>query len=103
MNFHSIEGVVTNCVVLTDLNLDFVKLCQKSITFLCQNIASKLQKISLWSVGVTDENLNDLITKCCQISELNLTNTLITNDSFKTITSSLFKTLTKLRYVSFIF
>ena len=100
LDLNSIQRIVKNCVELVEMNLDFNNLCPKSVAFFCQNITPKLQKLSLCSIKVTDEDLKVLVTRCDQLKELDLANTSITKNGIKTIISAMSETLIKLRYIS---
>jgi len=78
LRFDTISSIVAKCRELTELNLDGTYLDQESISFLCRNLSSKLQKLSLYTLKVTDQDLENLVYKCSKIMELNLYRSSIT-------------------------
>ena len=78
LRFDTISLIVAKCTELTELNLDGSYLDQESISFLCRNLSSKLQKLSLYTLKVTDQDLENLVCKCNKIMELNLYRSSIT-------------------------
>ena len=58
LDLNSIQAIVQNCAELTEANFAHTKLSKRSIDFLTKNITSKIQKLSLFGLDVSDENIN---------------------------------------------
>ena len=77
----SIKIVVSNCLELTEVNFDNTKLDTETIEYLCANITNKVEKLSLFRLKVTDEDIKVLVQNCKKISELDLGSTAVTEIS----------------------
>ena len=90
------ELMVTLLVELTELNIKGLKISLKSIDFFCKNITTKLKKLDIsWHYMFGDDQLKILMTRC-ELTELNITETMVTNDSVNSIVQKLPKCLAKL-------
>ena len=81
LSLHSIKTVVSNCLELTEVNFDNTKLDTESIDYLCTNLTCKIEKLSLFRLKVTDENVKVLVQNCKKIIELDLGSTAVTEIS----------------------
>ena len=81
LSLDSIKTVVLNCLELTEVNFDNTKLDTETIEYLCTNITNKIEKLSLFRLKVTDEDIKVLVQKCKKISELDLGSTAVTDIS----------------------
>ena len=72
LDLNSIQVIVQNCAELTEANFAHTKLSKRSIDFLTKNITKKIQKLSLFGLDVSDENINVLVRRCSQLSALSL-------------------------------
>ena len=77
----SIKTVVSNCLELTEVNFDNTKLDTETVEYLCTNITNKIEKLSLFRLKVTDEDVKVLVQNCKKISELDLGSTAVTEIS----------------------
>ena len=71
-------------------------LSQDSINFVVNNLKSKIEKLNLSGLEITDEHIEALVKKCKRIKVLSLDWTVITNDSLRYISQHLKHILTKL-------
>ena len=78
---HVIQQIVSSCLKLEEINLSGTRIPQETVTFLCQNLPENLLKISLGYLKVTDENVQDLVNRCCKMMEIDLHGTDITNEA----------------------
>ena len=67
LTFDSIQHIVISCDKLTELNLDYTSLCQKSIIFLCKNLTISIEKLSLARLKVTDLDIQGIIKNVLKI------------------------------------
>ena len=67
LTFDSIQQIVISCDKLTELNLDYTSLCQKSIIFLCKNLTISIEKLSLARLKVTDLDIQGIIKNVLKI------------------------------------
>ena len=81
LSLDSIKTVVLNCLELNEVNFDNTKLDTESIEFLCTNLTSKIEKLSLFRLKVTDKDIKVLVQNCKKISELDLGSTAVTEIS----------------------
>ena len=69
----AIQQIVENCTELVELSLHMTKLCKKSVDILCSGLTSKIEKLDLFDmVFLSDNHVENLVTRCNKISELNL-------------------------------
>ena len=102
LSLEIIINIVFNCLQLTEINLDNTKLDSESITYLCKNLTNKIEKLSLFRLKVTDENIRSLVENCKNITELDLGATNVTEVSVITIIEALGTSLVKLRLPNYI-
>ena len=81
LSLDSIITVVLNCLELTEVNFDNTKLDTETIDYLCTNLTTKIEKLSLFRLKVTDENIKVLVQNCKKIIELDLGSTTVTEIS----------------------
>ena len=81
LSLDSIKTVVSNCLELTEVNFDNTKLDTEAIEHLCTNLTVKIEKLSLFRLKVTDENVKVLVQNCKKIIELDLGSTAVTEIS----------------------
>ena len=96
LSFESIHLIVTNCPVLTELNLRDTYLSDKSRTFLVNNLTENIEKLDLNYLNMKDRHVITLVNRCKKLTCLNLMGTSITNNSVTSIIENLFGTLIKL-------
>ena len=70
-----------SCLTLEEINLSGTRIPQETVSFLCKNLPENLLKISLGYLKVTDENIQDLVNRCCKMMEIDLHGTDITNEA----------------------
>ena len=61
LSFESIQQIVISCDKLTEVNLDYTSLCSNSISFLCKNLTTSIEKVSLARLKVTDLHVQGII------------------------------------------
>ena len=77
LDLKSLKDIVRNCVSLTELNMDYIKLCEEGFEFLCNNLTRTIQKLSLMRDGpheINSKNIKELLQRCANLKGLNLTN-----------------------------
>ena len=62
LTLDSIELIVTKCDKLIEVNLDYTNLCHGALSFLCNNLTFKIEKLSLAHLKITDENIQGIYT-----------------------------------------
>ena len=78
---HVIQQIVSSCLTLEEINLSGTRIPQETVSFLCKNLSENLLKISLGYLKVTDENIQDMVNRCCKMMEIDLHGTDITNEA----------------------
>ena len=104
LTFKDIKCIVKNCVELKELNLDnsdwgcdMALLSMQSCSFLSKNLTCKIQKLSLYNQeNIHDFHVEALVTRCSQITELNISSENTTNKAISIVVKNLSKTLVKL-------
>lgn len=91
-----ITKLITKCTELTELNLDFTQLKRYSIVILCSRLTTKIAKLSLQDLQITDFNLEKLLTRCNKIEELDLRGTCVSTEAVTYVTENLSNSLIKL-------
>jgi len=106
-----IQCIVTKCVELSELNLDseYIDydrvedddeedyLSSESLSFLCQNITTKIRKLSLWRQPfVNDQHIKNLLTRCRSITELNICSKNVSDSVVPYLSENLSDSLVKL-------
>ena len=88
------------CTELKELSLHMTNLHEKSIDILVSNLTLKIEKLDLFDMEyLGDEHVNILVTRCKNITELNLGGlTSITKNSLNIINQNLKSTLVKLNF-----
>ena len=81
LSLEMIITIVFNCLELTEVNVDNTKLDPETITYLCNNLTEKIEKLSLFRLKVTDANVKSLVKNCKKITELDLGSTTVTETS----------------------
>ena len=68
---------MTNCVSLTEVNIDYIILCDEAMSFLSNNLTTTVEKLSFMRDGPSEvkyEHIKTLLNRCTKLTELNLTN-----------------------------
>ena len=94
-NLHSIIKCCQELKELVLINGD-KWLNYEDLEFLVKNISPNVVKLNLSNHDVGDDNVKILLSRCNKIKVLNLKETLITNDSLKTMRQYLSHTLEEL-------
>ena len=95
LKYEELKLIVTLCVNLTDLNIRGTRISQKSVNFLCRNITTKLRKLDIsWQPMFGDDQLEVLVTRC-ELSELCITETSVSNNSVSLIVQKMPRCLAK--------
>jgi len=92
----SIKRIVTKCTGLTELNVQRTHLDRDSISSLCRYLPKSLEKLNLSFLPVKDEQVQKLVTRCNNLSELDLSGTQITYDAVPYIIENISHSLVKL-------
>ena len=45
LDLNSLKDIITNCVALVELNMDYIMLCDEAMSFLCNNLTTTLEKL----------------------------------------------------------
>ena len=95
-----IKQMIDQCLELEELSLYKTFLSEDSIDYLVKNITPKVSKLSLctshWDTKVFDKQIEVLVNRCNNLTELSLTGPGFTNDSVNFIIKNLHSTLLKL-------
>ena len=95
-----IQQISDQCLELEELSLYKTFLSEDSIDYLVKNITPKVSKLSLctshWDTKVFDKQIEVLVNRCNNLTELSLTGPGFTNDSVNFIIKNLHSTLLKL-------
>ena len=76
MTFEAIQLIMSRCLNLTEV--DFCEL--KYTAFICQNLTTKIEKVSLCSTDVSNEDIEMLVSRCNKIKELDISCTHVAID-----------------------
>ena len=90
------KTVIGKCTLLREANFNWTGLNQDSISYMCENLTTKIEKLSLENLSIFDEQLEKLLTRCKSIQELDLRHTNISEISVNAIKNHLPETLKKL-------
>ena len=90
------KTVIAKCTLLREANFNWTGLNQDSISYMCENLTTKIEKLSLENLSIFDEQLEKLVTRCNSIQALDVRNTNISEISVNTIRNHLPETLKKL-------
>ena len=101
----AIDVIFTNCQELTEVNIGATTgqdkyssvLFEESVDMFCKKISPKLQKLSLGGCEVRNRQIQKLVERCPNITELYLHATPLQDDSVDIIMKGFFKTLIKLQ------
>ena len=102
LSLKEIKCIVKHCVELKELNLDFddshpAILSMQSCSFICNNLTCKIEKLSLYDQeNIHDFHVEALVTRCNQITELNISSENTTNKAISHIVNNLSESLVKL-------
>ena len=97
LDFKSIQLIVSDCIVLTELNLRDSCLSDESIMCLVNNLTETIEKLDLnGNLNVKDRHVITLVNRCKKITDLNLMVTSISNNSVTTIICTQSQILVKL-------
>ena len=104
LTLKDIKCLVKNCVELKELNLDSDELDSsgdilslQSCSYICNNLTCKIEKLSLYDQeNIHDFHVEALVTRCSQITELNISSASTTNEAVSLVVKNLSKSLAKL-------
>ena len=97
MQLSDIQPIIDECVELEELTFYQTRLSEGLIDYLVKNITPKLSKLKFgFGCFVQDKQIEVLVGRCTNLTELNLVATIITNDSLYYIIEKLQSTLEKL-------
>ena len=88
--------LIKKCVQLKEANFGKTYLNDQNIAFLCNNLTPKIEELSLENEAVYDKDLKTLISRCKNITAIDLRSTAITETAILFISSNLGYTLRKL-------
>ena len=93
MTLQAIQLIVSRCLYLTAV--DFMDL--KYAAFICKNLTTNIEKISLSHTDISNEDIKMLVSRCNKIKELDISHTkIVINEVVDEITFYLSSTLKKL-------
>ena len=97
LNLYRIKRIFSACQELKEVSFEGIEqLCPHSISFICNNLSKSIEKINLRNQKVYDNHLNNLVSRCKNIVELDLRQTLITEISLDPIIENLSESLESL-------
>ena len=96
IELHLFKTVIGKCTELREANFNWTGLNQDSISYMCETLTKKIEKLSLENLSIFDEQLEKLLTRCNSIQELDVRDTNISEISVNTIRNHLHETLKKL-------
>ena len=97
LDFKQIKRIFSACKELKEVKFEMIHyLCPDSISFICNNLPKAIEKVNLSQQKVDDNHLNTLVSRCKNIIELNLCQTLITDRSLDPIIKNLSESLESL-------
>ena len=97
LDFNQVKRIFSACQELKEVSFEGIKqLCPDSISFICNNLSKLIEKINLKNQKVYDNHLNNLVSRCKNIVELDLRETLVTEISLDPIIENLSKSLESL-------
>lgn len=97
LDFKQIKRIFSACKELKEVKFEMIDgLCPDSISFISNNLPKAIEKVSLNQLKVDDNHLNTLVSRCKNIVELNLCQTLITDRSLDPIIKNLSESLESL-------
>ena len=84
-------------IEIKELNIAFTNVSEDCIDNLAHKLTTKIEKLNLQELkSITDMHINKLVSRCKQISILDLKSTSITDDSLTSIIENLQSTLEEL-------
>ena len=97
LDFNRIRRIFSACQELKEVSFEGIEqLCPHSISFICNNLSTAIEKINLKNQKVDDNHLKNLVSRCKNIIELDLRQTLITEISLDPIIENLSESLESL-------
>ena len=97
LNLYRIKRIFSACQELKEVSFEGIEqLCPHSVSFICNNLPTTIEKINLRKQKVYDNHLNNLVSRCKNIVELDLRETLITEISLDPIIENLSESLESL-------
>jgi hypothetical protein len=92
------KPLIDNCVQLKELNLRDVRITKEAIDYLVNNLTPDIEGLSLSNSGhlVGDNEIKILVSRCKNLSSLDLKHTGIGDDSLRAIIENLQETLENL-------
>ena len=81
-----VKCIVNNCHALTELNLNLTELSEASVKYLTQHLTPTITKLNIGHAkGINSECVESLVSRCNQITALDLQSTPITADAIHAI------------------
>ena len=77
MTFEAIQLIISRCLNLTAVDFREVKYT----TFICKNLTPNIERVSLCSTDVSNEDIKTLVSRCNKIQELDISHTHVVIDS----------------------
>ena len=97
LDFNRIRRIFSACQELKEVSFEGIKhLCPDSVSFICNNLSTSIEKINLKNQKFDDNHLKNLVSRCKNIIELDLRQTLITEMSLDPIIENLSENLESL-------
>merc|ERR1711894_672700 len=82
LDFASIMMMVDNCVELSEVNFGATMMNEVRINYIVKKLTPKVEKLSLRNLNyLTDGHIKTLVSRCNRITELELVETKLTNNS----------------------
>jgi len=80
LTFETVKSIFTNCLELTEVNLEGCCMPVEALSFLCNNLTKKIEKLSLFVIHAFDsydeileeEHVIALANRCPQLEELDM-------------------------------
>jgi hypothetical protein len=85
----SLKALFRNCPYLNELSIYDSNLLDPHIQALVDNLTPTILKVNFGRVNLKNEHVKKLVKRCKNITHLDLTDTAITNDSFRSIIEQL--------------
>ena len=98
LNLDKMKPLIDNCVQLKELNLRGVPITKEAIDYLVNNLTPDIEGLSLSNLGhlIGDNEIKILVSRCKNLSSLDLRNTNIRDGSLTAIIENLQDTLENL-------
>ena len=98
LDLDKMKPLIDNCVQLKELNLRDVRITKEAIAYLVTNLTPDIEGLSLSGLGhlIGDNEIKILVSRCKNLSSLDLKHTGIGDDSLRAIIKNLQETLENL-------